>query len=264
MFTERSLNDDVARVRDQHAPEALVLDCAENFETLPSAQAEELLLVTDSIDPATYPEEWLPSDAPTVLRRYAGGELTVGMPGDGSVAWTTQTDPPVVLCKPLLEQTPDAFASFLVAEALVEAGLDESEQFLGFFEERYRAFAEASSELLSPVETYQVAAACYDAYLGLQTRETFAAWDGPLFEAWLDAGERLTPRVDDLPSAMATGQTSFADAAELACSAVKHAGELPAPFEALNAAVYLEYGPDYAVQWIERTVDALVDSEGTG
>lgn len=259
MFTERTLPEAVSNVQERHAPDALVLDCAENFETLPSAQAEQLLLVTDSIDPVSYPREWLPPDTPEVLTEYASEDLTVGMPGDGSVVWTRQTDPPVVICKPRLDESPDAFADFLLAEALVEVGLDEPEHFLGFFEDEYPRFAEATADLLSPVETYQVAAACYDAYLGLQTRETFADWDGPLFEAWADAGDRLEPRVEGLPEEMARGSTRFADAAELACSAVKHGGELPPPFEALNTEVYLEYGAEYAVQWAEKTVEALVD-----
>ena len=259
MFTERPLSEEILAVREQHAPDALVLDCAENFETVPSAQAEELLLVTERIDPVTYPEEWLPPDAPEVLKRYAGNDWTIGMPGDGSVVWTHQTDPPVVLCKPRLNESPDAFANFLLAEALVEVGLDEPEHFLGFFESAYPAFAEATADLLSPAETYQLAAACYTAYLGLQTRDVFSRWDGPLFDAWLDAGERLESRLESLPREMARGETRFADGAELACSAVKHAGELPPPFEALNTTVYLEYGADYALQWAERTVDALVE-----
>jgi hypothetical protein len=257
MFTERTLPEAVRRVRETHAPSALVLDCAEAFETLPSAQAEELALVTDELVPASYPDEWLPPDAPEVLQRYVSGDLTIGMPGDGSVVRTRQTDPPVVLCKPRLSDSPDAFADFLVAEALLEVGLDEPEHFLGFFRDQYPEFAAATREMLSPVETYQVAAACYDAYLGLQTRETFAGWEGDLFEAWVDAGERLEPRVEGLPGAMAHNRTTFADAAELACSAVKHAGELPPPFDALDTTVYLDYGPDYAVQWVERTIDAL-------
>lgn len=259
MFTERHLTDELTAVRERHAPDALVLDCGENFETVPAAKAEDLLLVTDDIDPRSYPDEWLPSDAPAVLRRYAGSDLTIGMPGDGSVVWTRQTTPPVVLCKPRLDESPDPFANFLLAEALVEVGLDQPEHFLGFFRDEYPAFAAATADLLSPVETYQVAGACYDAYLGLQTRETFAGWDGDLFDAWTDAGERLEPRLTDLSGEMARGSTRFADAAELACSAVKHGGELPPPFEALNTSVYLDYGPEYAVQWAERTVDALVE-----
>jgi hypothetical protein len=257
MFTERTLSDPVATVRETHAPDALVLDCEHDFETLPPAQAEDLGLVVDALDPVSCPDEWLPPDAPDVLARYAGPDLTVGMPGDGSVAWTRQTDPPVVLCKPRLEDSPAGFADFLVAEALVQVGLDEPEQFLEFFGAEYPAFAAALADVLDPVEVYQVAMACYEAYLGLQTRETFADWEGPLFDAWLDAGERLEERLDDLPGAIALGRTSVGDAAELACSAVKHAGELPSLFAALDAAVYREYGPEYAVEWAERTAETL-------
>jgi hypothetical protein len=257
MFSERTLSETVTDVRAAHAPDALVLDCERNFETLPPAQAEELGLVVDTLDPVSWPDEWLPSDAPAVLERYAGPDLTVGMPGDGSVAWTRQTDPPVVLCKPRLDESPADFRAFLLAEALVEVGLDEPEHFLGFFGDQYPEFADGGTPLLGPVETYQVAAACYDAYLGLQTRETFADWEGELFAAWVDAGNRLEDRLEDLSQDVARGSTSFADAAELACSAVKHAGDLPAPFAALDAPVYVDHGPDYAVEWIDRTVDAL-------
>jgi hypothetical protein len=257
MFTERSLSDPVAGVRERHAADALVLDCAHDFETLPGAQAEDLGLVVDALDPVSHPDEWLPPDTPDVLARYAEAGLTIGLPGDGSVAWTRQTDPPVVLCKPRLDGSPDAFADFLVAEALVQVGLGEPEQFLGFFGETYPAFAAALRDALDPVEIYQVAAACYEASLGLATRETFAAWEGPLFEAWFDAGERLDDRLADLPRALAYGETSVGDAAELACSAVKHAGELPPPFAALDAELYREHGPGYAVEWAERTAETF-------
>jgi hypothetical protein len=257
MFTDTSLADPVATVHEQHAPDALVLDCDRDFETLPSAQAENLGLVVDRLDPVSCPDAWLPPDAPDVLVRYASGALTVGMPGDGSVAWTRQTDPPVVLCKPRLSGSPDQFADFLVAEALVQVGLDGPEQFLGFFGPEYPAFAAALGDVLDPVETYQVAAACYEAYLGRQTRETFAIWDGPLFDAWVDAGERLDGRLEGLTGAIARGQTSVGDAAELACSAVKHAGTLPSLFAALDADVYRDHGPEYAVEWAERTAETL-------
>ena len=85
----------------------------------------------------------------------------------------------------------------------------------------------------------------------------FAGWDGPLFDAWLDAGDRLEGRLDSLPGAIARGETSFSDGAELACSAIKHAGEIPPPFDALDTTVYLDHGPAFAVQWADRTVDAL-------
>jgi len=258
MFTERSLPATLREVRAAHAPDALVLDCGEDFETIPPAQAEELALVTDSLSPHSCPEEWLPPDAPAVLERYAGPDLTIGLPGDGSVAWTHQTEPPVVFCKPRLDGTPEGFAEFLIAEALVQVGLDAPEQFLDFFGPEYPRFAAATDPLLGPVETYQVGAACYEAFLGLQTREVFAGWDGDLFDAWVDAGERLEGRLEELPEAMSRGETSFSDGAELACSAIKHAGDVPAPFDALDAAVYLDHGPEFAVEWARRTIDALV------
>ena len=257
MFTERSLSSPLDTVRERHAPGALVLDCESDFETLPPAQAEELGLVTDGLDPITYPDEWVPPDAPDILARYAGSDFTIGLPGDGSVAWTRQTTPPVVLCKPRLDGTPDSFADFLVAEALVELGLGVPEQFLGFFGEQYPEFAAVTRETLDPADTYQLATACYDAYLGLQTREVFAGWDGDLFEAWLDGGEQLEGRLEELPRAIARGETSFAEAAELACSAIKHAGELPAPFDALDASAYLDHGPSYAIEWADRSLDSL-------
>lgn len=257
MFTERTLSEPVNAVREAHAPDALVFDCARDFETLPATQAEELGLVVDSLEPFSCPDEWLPPDEPAVLSRYAGTELTIGLPGDGGVAWTRQTEPPVVLCKPRLAESPAPFVDFLVAEALVRAGLGEPDQFLGFFGPQYPAFADALADVLDPIETYQVGAACYDAYFGLLTRETFAAWNGPLFEAWLDAGERLEERLSGLTETIARGQLTFGDAAELACSAVKHAGEIPPPFAPLDADVYREHGPEYAVQWAKRTAETL-------
>jgi len=260
MFSERALSADLAAVRDEHAPDAVVLDCERDFETLPAAQAEDLALVTDAFDPGSYPAEWLPADAPELLRRYASDELTVGAPGDGGVAWTRQTEPPVVLVKPRLEGSPGPFVDFLLAEALVEAGLDRPEHFLGFFRERCRDLAAAAEGRLDPTDTYQLAAALYDAYLGHHTRDVFAGWadDHPdLFDAWVDAGERLEPRLADFSTELARGETGFGDAAELACAAVKHGTGPPTPFGALDTDAYREYGADYAVQWAEKTFERL-------
>jgi len=257
MFTEYTLSEPVEAVKERHAPDAVVLDCETDFETLPGPQAEELGLVTNGITPTSYSEAWVPADAPEILKQYASSDLTIGMPGDGGVMWTRQTDPPVIIHKARLEGSPDSFVDFLVAEALVEVGLDVPEHFLPFFGEEYLAFAEVTGESLSPVDTYQLAAACYTGWLGLQIRDIFADWDGPLFDAWVDAGNRLEPRVSNLPGAIARGETSFAEAAELACSAIKHAGELPAPFDALDTTAYLDHGAPYAVQWAERTLEAL-------
>ena len=86
MFTETSLADPVAAIREQHAPDALVLDCDRDFETMASAQAEDLGLLVDSLDPVSCPDGWLPPAAPDVLVRYASTAFTVGLPGDASLA----------------------------------------------------------------------------------------------------------------------------------------------------------------------------------
>ncbi|AFZ72804.1 DUF7089 family protein [Natronobacterium gregoryi] len=260
MFETRELSSAVGRVRDVNAPEALVFDCETDFETLPPAQAEEFGLVVDSLEPATYPSSWLPADAPTLLARYAGSDLTVGMPGDGSIAWTCQTDPPIVLVKPRVEGTPEPFLDFLLAEAFVEIGLEVPEHFLGFFEDAYSDLDRAVA--LDAGSTYQVAAALYDGWVGLQSREVFAEWHDEelaLADAWQDAGGRLEDRVSGLPRAVARGETEFADATELACAAIKHAIELPAPFAALDTDAYRDHGAEYAVRWAEKTFDSLAD-----
>jgi len=258
VFDRRPLPDDVAAVRERYAPDAPVLDVETGFETLPPAAAEDLGLLVESLDPATHPAEWLPEDAPAPLVRYAGSDFTVGMPGDGTVAWTRQTAPPTVLVKPRAAGTPEGFLAFLIAEALVRVGTGVPEHALPFFGERYRDLDAAVP--LGGAGVYQLAVALYEAWVGLETREAFEGWQGEhprLHGAWVDAGERLTGRVGDLPGAVARGETGFADAAELACSAVKHGLELPAPFAALDTAAYRDHGPAYAVEWAERTFERL-------
>ncbi|WP_267641364.1 DUF7089 family protein [Haloarchaeobius amylolyticus] len=258
MFSERDLSPSVAAVRDEHAPGALVLDAATDFETIPPAQAEDLGLLVDSLSPTEYDPAWVPEEAPELLHRLAGNEFTIGAPGDGSVAWTRQTDPPVVIVKPRVEGSPESFIDFLVAEALVEAGLDVPEHFLGFFAAHYRDLADATP--LDPNATYQVAAALYDGWLGLHTRDVFADWlstQPALGEAWQDAGSRLEGRLDGLAREVALGQTDFSDATELACSGLKHAVELPAPFAALDTDAYRDRGAPYAVKWAEKTFESL-------
>jgi len=260
MFERRKLPSAVEAVRAEHAPDTLVFDCERDFETLEPALAEELGLFVDAVEPATYPASWLPADAPAPLVRYAGGEFTIGMPEDGSVVWTRQTDPPVVLVKPRIEGSPPSFVAFLLAEALLEVGLDVPEQFLGFFEDGYRELDAATP--LDPAGTYQIAAALYDGWRGLHTRRTFAEWhdDHPdLAAAWQDAGERLEGRVGGLPGAVARGETTFPDATELACASIKHAVELPAPFAALETDAYRSHGAEYAIRWAEKTFGALTD-----
>ena len=258
MFTERDLSAPLLDVREGRVPRAVVLDTERDFETLPPAVAESLGLYVDSLSPTTYPTEWLPPTAPEQLVAYASDDFTIGMPGDGGVAWTTQTDPPTVLVKPRLQGSPEEFIDFLVAEALVQVGLALPEQFLPLFEGSYRALDAAVT--LSPADTYQVAAALYEAYVGLHTRRVFQKWADQfpdLYDAWRDAGRRLEPRVSELPEAVALGRMDFSDAAELACSAIKHDVEIPTPFGALDTEAYREYGPDYAIQWAEKTFEQL-------
>lgn len=261
MFDRRDLDDDVAAVRDEHAPDTVVLDVAADFETIPPAAAEDLGLFVDGLTPTAHPAAWLPDDAPSALVAYAGSDFTVGMPGDGTVVWTRQTTPPAVLVKKRAEGTPEEFLRFLLAESFVQLGTDAPEHFLPFFGDAYPDLDAAIP--LGPSEVYQIAAALYDAWLGLQTRDTFRAWEAShpqLFDAWADAGSRLTGRLSTLPQAVARGGTSFPEAAEYACSAVKHGLDLPTPFAALDTEAFVEYGPEYGVQWAEKTFEKL-DSE---
>ncbi len=172
MFEARALSDRVEAVRQAHAPDVQVLDCERDFETLNPAVAEDLGLIVDALEPASYPAAWLPEDAPTLLARYASSDLTVGMPGDGSVVWTRQTDPPIVLVKPRVEGSPDSFVDFLLAEALVQVDLEVPEHFIGFFEATYPDLDRAVA--LDPNDTYQIAAALFDGWVGLRTRAVFA------------------------------------------------------------------------------------------
>ncbi len=124
MFSPRALDDDLERVRDVHAPGSPVLDVESDFETLPPAAAEDLGLFVDALDPASYPTEWLPEDVPEILRRYAGPDFTVGLPGDGTVVHTTQTVPDTLLVKRRAEGTPEDFLAFLIADRLVRVGAE--------------------------------------------------------------------------------------------------------------------------------------------
>jgi hypothetical protein len=258
MFSQRTLSPPVERLHREITPEALVLDVGRDFETLPPAVAEELGLLVDSLDPVAYPESWLPANAPAQLDAYAGAQFTIGLPGDGTVVWTRQTDPPTVLVKARAETTPEGFRSFLIAAALVEIDEGVPESFFPFFGERFKDLDAALG--LGGADTYQFAMALYDAWVGLHTRERFRAWEGEhdeLHDAWVDAGERLVGRIDDLPGEVARGETAFPAATELACSAIKHGLDLPAPFAALDTLAYREHGAEYAVQWAEKTMDAL-------
>jgi len=280
-FERRTLAPPVAAVREAYAPDSLVLDAGADFETLPPEAAEELGLLVDALDPAAYPAEWLPDDAPPQLRRYAGSDFTIGMPGDGTVVWTRQTTPPTVIAKKRADGTPEDFLGFLLAEAFVELSLGVPEHFLPFFGESYRDLVAATP--LGPNETYQLAAALFDAWVGIQTREVFRSWaddsdtgteagtgtgteagtdpETPshpeIHAAWVDAGDRLVGRLETLPAEVARGDRSFTAATEYACAAVKHDLDLPAPFSALDTEAYRDHGPSYAVRWAEKTFEKL-------
>ncbi|WP_122090743.1 DUF7089 family protein [Halalkalicoccus subterraneus] len=258
MFTERALSPSLSRVRENHTPGALVLDCEGDFETLPPEALDELAVITEGISPVSHPKGWLPEGVPEIARRHAGSDLVVGMPGAGSVAWTTQTTPPICFVKARVEGVPEGFVDFLIAEALVEIGFEFPEQFVGFFGADYPDLARTTG--LGPNGTYQIATALFAGWRGLHTREVFAGWEGEepdLYEAWVDAGQRLEGRVGDLPSLIATNELDFAEATELACSAIKHDLALPAPFDALDTKAYREHGAPFAVQWAEKTFATL-------
>ncbi|MFO7834858.1 MAG: hypothetical protein R6V31_12640 [Halohasta sp.] len=262
MFSRRSLSPTLAAAQTAYAPESTVLDVAQDFETLPPAVAEDLGLFVDALEPASYPDEWLPDDAPTVLERYAGPTFTIGMPGDGTVVWTDQTEPPTVLLKKRAEGTPEAFLDFLVAEAFVQIDCGVPEHFLPFFGPQYTELAEVTG--LGPADVYQIAAALFDGWVGLQTREVFRSWAGdpefePLYGTWADAGDRLDPRLEELSGSVAHGEMTFPEATEYACSAIKHDLDLPTPFSALDTDAFREYGADYAIRWAEKTVAALAE-----
>ncbi|WP_144927413.1 DUF7089 family protein [Halorubrum salsamenti] len=287
MFSTRPLDDDLDAVREAHAPGSPVLDVDADFETLPPASAEDLGLFVDGLSPASFPVEWLPDEVPDLLRKYAGPTFTVGLPGDGTVVRTTQTDPQTVLVKHRAEGTPDDFLAFLIADRLVQVGIEPvsgslpegtsgsrlPESFLPFFGERYRDLdaairrpdpdTGASTTGLGPSDVFQIAAALYDAWVGLYTRDAFASWDGThprLYDAWVDAGDSLEGRLGELAGEVARGETDFASATEYACSAVRHGLDLPAPFAALDTAAYRDRGAPYAVTWAEKTVASMVEA----
>ena len=258
MFEQRALSSAVDDVRSEYAPDALVLDSERDFASLQAAQAEGLGLLVDALEPVEYPTSWLPDAVPNQLERYVREEFTIGMPEDGSVVWTRQTDPPIVIVKPRIQGSPASFVDFLLAEAFVELAADVPEHFLGFFEDEYRSFDEAVP--LGPVDTYQIAAAVFGGWVGLHTREVYREWptERPsLGETWQTAGSTVRKRIDDLPGAVARNETDFAAATELACSGIKHDISLPAPFDALDTAAYRDHGAAYAIRWAGKTFESL-------
>jgi hypothetical protein len=288
MFSLRPLDDDLDAVREEHAPGSPVLDVDADFETLPPAAAEDLGLFVDALSPASLPAEWLPDETPDLLRAYAGPAFTVGLPGDGTVVRTTQTDPQTILVKKRAAGTPDDFLAFLIADRLVQVGVSPSpgslpddapadrlpETFLPFFGEHYRDLdaairrpdpdTGASTTGHGPNDVFQIAAALFDAWVGLYTRDVFASWEGRhprLFETWTDAGNRLEGRLGELAGEVVRGETDFASATEYACSAVRHGLDLPAPFAALDTAAYRDRGAPYAVKWAQKTFESMINDD---
>lgn len=253
MFSEHELPSDLDAVRATYAPGSRVYACDREFETLDVQWLDDLASRVNEIEPLVYPAAWVPETAPSILERLTRSDLVIGFPEHGSVTWTRQTTPAVVLIRPRGRNSPADFLDFLIAEAFVQIDRAPVEHFLGFFEDQYLDIA----ALCSPSEAYQLGAALYTAYVGLDTFEECTGWDEHhprLFNAWQDAGDRLAPRLADLPAAVNRGDTAFADAVEYACSAVKHDLTVPSPFGALDSLAYREYGAEYAVQWIRRLV----------
>lgn len=254
MFTERTLSSDLADLLEDVSPQTQVLDCEQEFETMPADWVYELALITDDIHSLGYPDSWVPDDAPNAAQRTTGANPVIGMPDDGSVAWTRQTDPPFVFVKPRASGLPDEFRDFLIAEAIVEVSRDIPETPVGYFAETYRTVHETVE---SPMVAFQLAAALRRGWIGLHTRETFAEWDEPkprLHAAWADAGDRLVDRVEEIPTLMAEGQLGFADGTELACNAIKHDISLPSPWAAVDVDTFAEHGAPFAVRWIEESI----------
>jgi len=115
---------------------------------------------------------------------------------------------------------------------------------------------------LDGTAVYQIAAALFEGWVGCQTRAVFAGWADddelePLYNAWVDAGQRLEPRLDDLSRAVAHNEMTFPEATEYACSAIKHELAIPTPFSALDTTAYRDHGAEYAVEWADKTFAEL-------
>lgn len=255
MFTERALTDELAALREEIAAASLVLDCEREFETMPEDWVYELALLTEDLHPLAHPDAWIPADAPLAARRTTGSDPAIGMPDDGSVAWTRQTTPRLVFVKPRAGALPAEFRDFLIGEALVELAEGMPETPVCFFRERY---TDLQGRVESPTLSFRLASALRTGWIGLHTREIFAAWEGTypaLHAGWRDAGNRLADRVEALPRLLAADEITFPDAVELACSAIKHDLAVPAPFAALDVAPFREDGAAYGLRWVEEVLD---------
>lgn len=258
MFHPYGLRDDLQELRDDLAAEVEILECDREFEAMPEDWVYELAFITESIDPVAYPGSWIPPNAPSAMGRYTRADPAIGLPGDGGVTWTVQTDPPLIFVKPRLTGAPEDFRDFLVAEAILQLSLEHPETAIAFFGESYPSLQEAAGD--DPDLAFRLAVSLFDAWKGLETREQFRTWDGSyprLHRAWADAGEQLQPRIDALPRLLSDGSLRFGEATELACSAIKHDLDLPSPFGALDVEAFRERGASFAVRWTETTVDQL-------
>jgi len=191
MFSTRPLDDDLDAVREAHAPGSPVLDVDADFETLPPAAAEDLGLFVDGLSPRRFRSSGS-DEVPDLLRKYAGPTFTVGLPGgNGTVVRTTQTDPADRARQAPRWDSPDDFLAFLIADRLVQIGVEPTpgslpddtpssrlpESFLPFFGERYRDLdaairrpdpdTGASTTGLGPTDVFQIATALFDAWIGV-------------------------------------------------------------------------------------------------
>lgn len=258
MFEAYRPTGDLAALQAALEPTPLVLECERDFETLPTESVYELAMLTDDLAPLSVDPDWIPRDGPSHLQDLDDADPIIGLPGDGGVTWTRQTSPPAVLIKPRLAGAPTAFRDFLVAEALVQLREEVPETMLEFFGERYPALQTAAND--DPDLAYRLGISLHDGWCGHVTRSTFAGWTDSfpdLHAAWVDAGDRVQPRLEELPGLLAAGEMGFGAATELACSAIKHDCALPAPFDALTVAAFRDHGPDFAVRWTERTLAEL-------
>ena len=259
MFATRDLSPPVAAWQTEVLPDARVVDCGREFDVLPADLTYELALFTDAVTPVTYPDTWIPGDAPSHLQRYTGSNPVVGRPGQGSVTWTRQYDPPVVIVKPRGRDLPESFLAFVLAEALLVCSLGLPEHPLGFFEGNYQELQDIVGE---PAPTARLAGALFDAWIGLHTRPRYRGWanDHPeLLAAWEEAGRLLDDRIANLQDRRTSGSIDFLEATDIACSAIKHGHDLPSPYQALAVDRYRTEGAPYALRWVERTINAVAD-----
>lgn len=255
MFAARDCSADVRALSEEVLAEGLIVDCAREFDVLSEELLYELALFTHDIDALSYSDDWIPDDAPAPIARLARPNPVVGRPGQGSVTWTRQFNPPLVIVKPRGRELPASFLDFLLAEALLVCSLELPEHPLGFFTDRYPTLQTMVGD---PDSAMRFANALYAAWVGLSIRPRFEAWADnhpALHAAWRNAGRLLSERVVELPELQARGEIDLLTATELASSALKHGHELPAPFDALDVDAFRTEGADYALRWLERTID---------